>query len=217
MVVSTERPKATAASEAPAPRWAVTKRSCSCGAGQQLRGSPAGPGVAEPVKAEAANAPALPPFSGYGVGGGLRRHVGVKGRVEAGNLGQVPAKRSQRRWRPRRGVVQGCEVGQCLEDRIDPFVEEDGLNRTSNHRGPPGGPPRRCRGARPGRSSGRRSGWPLRAEPDPSIATRWSEPSSRRSLRLLEPALTTRIFTVPPCQITRGHPAKLTQTDPPTS
>ena len=80
------------------------------------------------MEAEASNVPALSPFLWHGVGGGLGRHVGMKGGVETGHLGQVRKKRpqclnsGQARW-----VVQGGQVGQGLQGRIGARVEQDGL------------------------------------------------------------------------------------------
>ena len=68
IVVSTDRPPATAASEAPAPRWHVTIAQVASRA-QQLGGAPRGVGVREPVEAE----PAARPLGRQRVGGGARR------------------------------------------------------------------------------------------------------------------------------------------------
>ena len=74
IVVSTERPSRTAASDAPAPRWQVTSRSAIEGSPEELRRAPRCIGVREAVEAVLAQVPALAPLGRDRVGGGRRRH-----------------------------------------------------------------------------------------------------------------------------------------------
>ncbi len=94
MVVSTERPAFTAASEAPAPRWQVTMRRPVRWPSEQLGRSSRRVGVGEAVEAEAAQAPLLSP----GARAARRcaapaRDRGVKGGVKARDRGAVGPQR----------------------------------------------------------------------------------------------------------------------------
>ena len=57
MVVSTDLPWRTAASDAPAPRWHVTMRNCSTGRPNELGRPAAGVGVAEAVESDSGGLP----------------------------------------------------------------------------------------------------------------------------------------------------------------
>ena len=127
IVVSTEWPQDTAASEAPAPRWAVTRRSSSRGRPRSSGGPRAGPIVTEPVEAEPADAPPVPPGPGNGVGRGLGRHAGMEGRVEAGDLGEVRSQGPQGvHGGQTEGIVQGGQIGEGIQGLVGPIVDEDG-------------------------------------------------------------------------------------------
>ena len=80
---------------------------------QELPRPPAGPGVAEPMKAVAPDAPTLTPRPRYCIRRCLGRHGGMEGRVETGNLGQVGSQGSQgvdggKTLR----IVQGSQIGE---------------------------------------------------------------------------------------------------------
>ena len=97
------------------------------GPAEQIARPTARPLVAEAVEAEPTDPPLLPPGPGEGVGAGLRRHVDVEARVEAGHLGQLGSERLEGPYRRQTGgVVQGGQVDQGLEGLVDGLVQHDG-------------------------------------------------------------------------------------------
>ena len=118
IVVSTDRPPATAASEAPAPRWHVTTRRSV--ATQQLGCAARGVRVREPVEAE----PAARPLGRQGVGGGRVGERRVERGVEAGGggrLGQPQGEGVDRRERAR--LVQRRQLGELEQARAHVVVD----------------------------------------------------------------------------------------------
>ncbi len=116
IVVSTQRPSRTAASDAPAPRWQVTTRP---GARASRR-----PGVGEAVEAVAPQRPALAPGGGQRVGRRGSRQPGVERGVEARDRGQPRPRlphRSERGERLR--LVQRRQRRQLLESGGDLVVD----------------------------------------------------------------------------------------------
>jgi hypothetical protein len=89
MVVSTLRPSSTAASYAPAPRWQGDDPQPVLRPVEQFGRAAGGVGMGEPVEAVTAKTVALPPLSGYGVGGGFGGDGGVEGGVETSDRGDV--------------------------------------------------------------------------------------------------------------------------------
>ena len=96
IVVSTEMPPATAASEAPAPRWHVTTRKLLDLAPGELGGAPGRVRVREAVEAEAAKIPALAPLGRQRIRRRRLGHAGVEGRVEARHGRHVRQQRGSR-------------------------------------------------------------------------------------------------------------------------
>ncbi len=127
MVVSTERPSRTAASDAPAPRWQVTTRRPSASPADDLRRPSRGIRVREPVEAVPAEVPALAPLGRERVGERRGRERGVEGRVEAGDgrhLREHGGHRGERGQGLR--LVQRREVRQGLEPLDDARVDPHG-------------------------------------------------------------------------------------------
>ena len=220
IVVSTERPPAIAASDAPAPRWQVTIRSSSSGRPDQLRGPARGVGVGQAVEAVPAQRPALAPLGRERVGRGGGRHAGVEGGVEAGHGRHVRAARHSPPRAPRATSAGGAGRGRSAPGGSPRPRRRGGPGPCSgSRRGRSGGRPRRSpRSPRRQRRSPRRR--PRRAGAGRSaVATTASAASRTRSLRLLDPALTTRILALglpprpspaPPAPATssRGSPAR---------
>ena len=120
IVVSTQTPSRTAASDAPAPRWQLTTRAAG--------GAPRGVGVREAVEAEAPQAEALAPLPRQGVGRGRRRQRRVKRGVEAGDRGHVGQGTAHGGDAGQRGgLVQRGEVAELAQRRHDVVVDEHGL------------------------------------------------------------------------------------------
>ena len=119
IVVSTDRPSRTAASDAPAPRWQVTSRRPVGRPPEQLGRAPRGVGVRQPVEPVPAQVPALAPLRRQRVGGRGGRQRGVERRVEAGDRRARPAappltaveRRERLRLVERRQVGQGARAG----------------------------------------------------------------------------------------------------------
>jgi hypothetical protein len=89
IVVSTQRPSRTAASDAPAPRWQLTTRGA--------RGAREAYAWRQAVEAEAPHAEALAPRARQRVGRRGRRQRRVERRVEAGDRGHVGQRAGRRR------------------------------------------------------------------------------------------------------------------------
>ena len=118
IVVSTERPLATAASDAPAPRWHVTIRRPSIALAEQLRSTAGRLGMRQAMEPVSPQRPALPPLAGDRVRGGGGRQRGVERRVEAGDVRNTRQRvsdgleRVERPWLvERRERRQGLEAG----------------------------------------------------------------------------------------------------------
>ena len=119
IVVSTDRPSATAVTEQPPPRWQTTRRRAAHPLGRPLH--------REAVEAVAADAPLLAPAVRHGVRGRVRGHRGVERRVEDGDVrhaGQRLPGGGDRR--ERRAVVQRRELDELLERARPPVVDQDG-------------------------------------------------------------------------------------------
>ena len=120
MVVSTQTPSRTAASDAPGAEMAAHHA--------RRRGAPRGVGVREAVEAEAPQAEALAPLARQGVGRGRRRQRRVKRRVEAGDRGHVGQGAADGGDAgQRRGLVQRCELGELAQRGHDVVVDEHGV------------------------------------------------------------------------------------------
>ncbi len=124
IVVSTERPSRTAASDAPAPRWQVTIRTPSRARAEQLRRPPRRIRVREAVEAVLPQVPALPPLGRDRVGRRRRRHRGVEGGVEAGDRRHVRQGRLDRLERGKRlRLVERGQIGERPESLDDLAVD----------------------------------------------------------------------------------------------
>ena len=141
MVVSTQTPSRTAASDAPGAEMAAHDA--------RRRGAPRGVGVRQAVEAEAPQPEALAPLPRQGVGRGRRRQRRVKRRVEAGDgghVGQGPADGGDAGQR--RGLVQRGEVGELAQRRHDVVVDDARPRGSARRRARRGGRRRRARAAR---------------------------------------------------------------------
>ena len=196
IVVSTDRPPSTAASEAPAPRWQVTTRSAASPARpQQLRGPPRGVRVRQPVEPVPPEVPALAPRRRDRVRATPRRASwrGTRCRStrRAGTPGSAAATAaiaaSDRGWW---SGASGDSASMRGDGRV---VDERPARRTASRRGRPGARPRR---RRPNRAIAVRDdrgvGGPDRRGRS-AVAEDASSGSRSRSLQAARPALTTRI------------------------
>ena len=196
IVVSTERPPATAASEAPAPRWAVTRRSsreralraARRRAGSRRRGR--GRGSRSGAAASARSRPRAPRRSRLPAG-----IVGVEGGVEAGDRRQAGRSAASARIAATAGgLCSGARSARRSSSLLDAGVDE----RRAGELGAavddpvPGGVDRPLGQDRLQLAAA--------APPSPStdlavscLERRRPRASSTRSFRLDEPALTTRM------------------------
>ena len=117
MVVSTDRPPATAVTDAPPPRWQTITRSPCLRRRHQGVGPADRPGATEPMEAVAADTPAGHPVGRNGVGGagGAARPAwkAVSKQATEGTFGQEPPGRVDAG--ERRRVVQGGQVVQLFQ------------------------------------------------------------------------------------------------------
>ena len=186
IVVSTERPPRTAASEAPAPRWQVTTPAAApagAGAARRRRATGRGSRTGAAPSARATRGAARrwrpPPGGGVerGVEAGDRRHVGQRAR-------------RPRRCRP--APPAGAAAPASVELLAGPPTTSSSTRTGSRKRAPPC--TTRCPTASGRRSSGaeRPSATSLAGRAGRAAPSSSSSSSSTRSLRLLDPALTTR-------------------------
>jgi hypothetical protein len=123
IVVSTERPSAIAHSDAPAPRWQLTRRRPPGGRAVAARGArPNCARARESRSGESASARARRLAARRSLAAAGRR--GVKGGVEAGDGGDLRQLRRdgvQRRQRLR--LMQRGEVGELAQRRLDLGVD----------------------------------------------------------------------------------------------
>ena len=196
MVVSTERPPDTAASEAPAPRWAVTRRSCSTGRPSSSAGPAAGPrrGSGRGTRSGGvATGAATPP------GRRTSRPRGAWWRgtqCRSRRPGAAGAELGQRTHRRQgRGVVQRGQLGQLSEAALGCRVEEHRPGEASppwTTRWPAASTAGCCEeGRQLGPQSSPRRSRHVDATPRARRAVQY------RSFRLLEPTLTTE-YAHPP-------------------
>ena len=195
IVVSTERPSRTAASDAPAPRW----QSRPTPRAGQLRRAPRRVGVREAVEAVAAHAPALAPLARQRVRRRRRRRASRGRRCRSTRRPARPG--SAREHGVQRGerlrLVQRREVGRAPAARATtPSSTRTGRRGSARRRGRSGARRRRRVPSAADRRP-QRVLVDLRARRvDVGARRRPSSPaSSTRSLRLLDPALTTRTRT----------------------
>ena len=206
MVVSTLRPSSTAASEAPAPRWQVMIRRPASGRPSSSRGAAGAVGVGQAVEAVAADAVAL-----AATRAGSRRSRRPPGwwRGTRCRSWRRRARRAARGDRVERGqglgLVQRREVGQVAQLLPHGVVDPDRAGEQAARRARCGGRP--TSGVAPA-AQDRRPGRRYRTRPARRAGRRCcstaSWPSSRRSLRLEDPALTTSTRTVSPASAARS-------------
>ena len=200
MVVSTDRPEATAARDAPAPRWAVTSRRPSTGRPSRPAARRADQAWLSPWKPNRRRSHRSRHSRGmaYVVAkGGMSWWNDVSKQATAGRPGRrVPrARTASRLW----GLCSGAR---------SPSVSSSASLPSSSSTGPGNAVPpwtTRCPAASgsgtPSRKSARAAGSPAASGRSRSAEPTTASRSSRsRSLRLLEPALTTRMCIRPPCQ-----------------
>ena len=193
MVVSTETPPRTAASEAPAPRWQVTIRSSADRPADELGRPPRRVGVARARGSRTGAAPSARSTPAAARRWPRRRQRRVEGGVEAGHrrhVGQQLAAGADAGQRA--GLVQRRQVADraqrparaCRRRRTGPVC-----------RGPPCTTrwPTASTGPQRARNVRQRLQVPLALQPSTVVAASTvPSSSSRLSLRLLDPALTTR-------------------------
>ncbi len=162
--------------------------------GPQLRGAPRGIRVGQAVESVAAQAEPLPPGRGQRVRRRGGRHPGVERGVEAGHLGHAGQQRGSASIPPRaRGWCSGASsVTASISRRTAASSSAAAVSF---------GPPCTMRwptASTPGEGveeSARAGRWASVSQCSTSVAARISSAgSSRLSLRLLDPALTTRTF-----------------------
>ena len=136
IVVSTERPPRTAASDAPAPRWQVTSRSADGGRPSSSRRAPGGPRVAGGRGSRSAASPKRSIQSaGQRVQRGRGRGCRVKGGVEAGDGRQGRARGRTAAMPPSARPVQRSERPERADARLDARIEQHrpGVPRAAVH------------------------------------------------------------------------------------
>ena len=169
IVVSTDRPSRTAVTEQPPPRWQTTSRSAAHLLGRPLH--------RQPVEPVAADAPLVAPARRQRVGRRLLRHRAVERRVEDRDVRDVRQRLHRVVDRGERlPLVERRQVGDLLERGPDLVVDDDRLAE-----------------ARAAVHDAVRDRVDLPRPPSESTGRDASSPSTIESLRLVEPALTTRI------------------------
>ena len=188
------------------------------GAAEQLGRPAAGPGVAEAVEAVAADAassaPLPPGRRRWRPRGAWSAWKAVSKQATWGRSGRRAASASiaARAWR----VVQRGQLGQRGQVVVD--VPASSSDRRGEGRSPVDHP---VAGGVDGRDAAARKAASAEASPPPlgaaQVAGRHQRRrrSSTRSFTLLEPALTTRTRTAPPCQTRRRRPGGRPRTAPP--
>ena len=195
IVVSTERPPRIAASDAPAPRWQVTMRSSSTGPAQR---SP--PPAARRRRATGRGSRTCGAPSACATRAGWRRSwrrpaspawKAVSKQATAGTSGRTAftaaSAASDFGW------WSGARSVRASQPLDHPRVDADRAARTPCRRGRSGGRRRRPRRGRGSASATSAASVEPRGAGRSAVATTASSGPRTRSLRLLDPALTTRI------------------------
>jgi hypothetical protein len=132
MVLSTQRPSTTSASDAPAPRWWVTILGASTDVLSRCVAPARGPRVGETVEAVLADPELVAPLVWDGIGRRFGGEASVGGCVDAGDR-RRDRRDGHRDVDPseRRRLVQRCQRRQGLEVSARLFVETSGFGESA--------------------------------------------------------------------------------------